>query len=711
MSAVAACPGCLAAPAEAAVVAAGAADLVLSIPEMQCGACIAGVERCLTALPGVQTARVHLGRKQVRIAGTIDGAAAIAALAAAGYTARELDADLLEVADPQGRRLLVRLAVSGFAMMNVMLLSVAIWSGATDATRAMFHWVSAAIALPAVVFAAQPFFSSAVSALAARRLNMDVPITLAIALASAMSLYETAAGGQHAWFDAALSLTFFLLAGRYLDHLTRRAARSAAAELTALESRRVTRLEAGLPVRVRPEALARGDVVEALAGDRLAVDGRVLEGRARLDRSLLTGESAPVPVAPGGLVQAGEVVLDGRLTVEVAAAGEDSSLRRLAALVGRAESVRNRYTALADRAAAVYAPVVHLLALAALLGWWLGTGDARLALNVAVAVLIITCPCALGLAVPAVSTAAAGRLFRAGFLLRHDTALERLGEVDTVVFDKTGTLTLGGHVGGLDALGAEERAALAALARASAHPAARAVAAALPPLDEGVTEVRETAGQGVRGLWRGQRALMGRAEWLGGAGNGLTFRLGEGSLNGLQLEETLRPGARAAVEGFRRMGLEVHLLSGDREAAVASVASRLGIDRAAAAVGPEEKIAYLEALRAKGARVLMVGDGLNDTAALAAAHASLAPASALDASRAAADVVLLREDLSLLPEAVATSRRAGRRMRENFGIAAGYNMVAIPLALAGFATPLMAALAMSTSSITVVLNAMRVRVR
>ncbi len=565
------------------------------------------------------------------------------------------------------------------------------------------------IAVPVVAFSARPFFASALSALKGRRLNMDVPISLAILLAVGMSLYETASGGRHAYFDAALSLTFFLLAGRYLDHRTRRAARSAANELTALEVPRATRAGASGDTVVAVSELRAGDVIRVRPGARVPADGEILEGASELDRSLLTGESLPDAVAPGGTVIAGEMNLTGALLVRVTAAGRDTTLSRLADLVAIAEAARTRYNSLADRAAAIYAPAVHLVALGGFAGWLWVTGDVRLALNVAVATLIITCPCALGLAVPAVSTAAAGRLFRRGLLVKDSTALERLAEADTVVFDKTGTLTEGRPQ--LRDPDAGDHSVALALAQASSHPLARALADGLAA--RGVTpapvdEIREVPGHGVQGLLHGRAVRLGRADWIGAepVADTATYLSGGRSY---RFADALRPGARAAVDGLRAQGFEVHLFSGDHPAAVADIARRTGIDAFRASMRPEEKAARIEEMRRAGRRVLMVGDGLNDTAALAGAHVSVSPASALDAARTVSDMVLLGRDLAPIADAVRTARSATCRIRENFAIAALYNAVAVPLALSGLATPLMAALAMSSSSILVSLNALRLR--
>lgn len=724
-SSASACPACLAAPAAEALANAAPpknARILLSLPTAHCATCITDVERTLQQTPGVGSARVNLTLKRVSVdaAPYITAQDLIARLDRIGYPAHELDRDLLSAteADKKGRDILMRIGVSGFAMMNIMLLSVAVWSGAEAATRDLFHWISAAIALPTVLFAGQPFFSAAWAGLKGGRFGMDFPISLAIVLASSISVYETAHSGHHAYFDAAVMLTFFLLIGRYLDYRTRAVARSAAEELAALEVPRATRVLEDGSEQVTPIAeLAPGDLVRVRPGARMPVDGVVTEGTSEIDRSLLTGESLPVWAGPGSQVSAGEVNLTGPMTLRVTAAGRHSSLHRMADLVATAESAKNRYTSLADRASRLYSPAVHALAFTSFVVWLKITGgDVRYAINIAAAVLIITCPCALGLAVPAVVTAASGRLFRRGLLIKEGTALERLAEVDTVVFDKTGTLTLGAPEPiSLSALGETELAVAAALAGASSHPLAMALAEAAraagtrpAPVDD----LREVPGYGVEGRWQGQTVRLGRADWVGAEPGRVTathLSIADAAPVTIEFADRLRPGAEAAVAAFQAQGCEVRLVSGDVPGAVEELAARLGIRHWQAGALPAEKAALVADLTRQGRRVLMVGDGLNDTAALAGAHVSISPASALDAARAASDVVLLGQDLSPVAEAVRVSVRARRRMKENFAISFGYNVVAVPLALIGLATPLAAALAMSISSVTVSLNALRLR--
>lgn len=708
------CPACVGLPETALKNAAKADHLThhLALPGIYCVACINGVEQRLLQIPGVSAARVNLSMKRATVTAdySVTPEALVETLELAGFEAQPLDGSLLGTGkDTAGRVLLTRIAVAGFAMMNVMLLSVAVWSGAIGATAKLFHLISAAIAVPALIFSAQPFFHNALSALRAGRLNMDVPISLAIILAGGMSTFEAFYGGAHAYFDAALSLTFFLLLGRYLDHRSRAAAVSAASQLAALEVPRVQRLIDGARELVDFSALNVGDIIIVLPGGRIPVDGIVTEGSAQLDRSMLTGESLLAPISAGDTVTAGEMSVDGLLHIKATTVGEDTTLRRMVSMVDEAESVRNKYNAIADRAAKIYAPVVHILAFGAFLGWIFASGDVRVSLNIAIAVLIITCPCALGLAVPAVSTTAAGRLFRNGMLIKDGTALERIAEIDTVVFDKTGTLTRPQATPQLDQFSDLEKQVALGLANSSSHPISVAIRAALVGTKPAkISSIIEHSGNGVSGDFDGKQVRLGAMEWLDGS-SGTGLQIGDGAAIPFEIGASLRPGAQQLVEAWQSLGLDIHLVSGDNDTETKAVADKLGIAQWSGKTNPADKIVYINDLTESGKKVLMVGDGLNDTGALAAAFASISPASAADASRAASDIVLLHETLIPLIDLPVVARSAKRRIIENFTIAAGYNVIAIPIALAGYATPLLAAIAMSASSIMVVLNALRLK--
>ncbi len=717
---VAACPACVATPIAirraAKDATEGSRELHLSLPTIHCAACIQTVERGLLAREEIEDARVNLTRKRatVRVPATTSDEDVVAFIAGLGYEATPLDSATLSVgeADRSARDLAMRLGVAGFSMMNVMLLSVAVWSGATDATRDLFHWLSALIALPTIVFSARPFYTSAWRALKVAHLNMDVPITLAILLAAGMSLFETISHGDHAYFDAALSLTFFLLAGRYLDQKMRSVARSAATELAAMEAPTALRIGENGAETVSLKAVSVGDLLLVQPGGRVPVDGEVVGGASELDRAFLTGETDPVAVSVGTEVKAGEVNLTGALQIRATAVGENTLLHALADLVSMAEQAKSKYNSLADRAARIYAPLVHILAFAAFVFWlWITGGDVRHAMNIAVAVLIITCPCALGLAVPAVSTVASGRLFKAGLLVKHATALERLAEIDEVVFDKTGTLTKGTPQL-ITKLDPQVHAIASALAQGSGHPRSKAIVAAGRDLDlpaVTVADITEQPGMGVQGLLDGRTVRLGRAEWIGVEGESATILDIDGQIFALQFEDALRDGAAELIAGLKAMGMPVTLLSGDTTAAVSKLADELLITDWQAGVLPQDKAEVLREKAAQGKRVLMVGDGLNDVGALALAHVSIAPASALEATRVAADMVLVSWNLSRIMDGIKTAKSARSRILENFAVAAVYNMIAVPIAFMGFATPLAAAIAMSSSSIIVSVNALRTK--
>ena len=698
----------------------------LSVPGIHCGACITTIESALKALPEVVQARVNLSSRRVSVVWreSVDGRTTDPQGFARAIRDRGYDAHLFSLAaeghDRLRNQLIRALAVAGFASMNIMLLSVSVWSGADAATRDLFHWISALIAGPTLLYSGRFFYYSAWNALRHGRTNMDVPIALAITLSYVVSLWETLHGAQHVWFDATVSLLFFLLIGRTLDHVMRDRARSAVTSLARLSPRGAMVVTADGARDYRPvEEIAIGAHLSVAAGERIPLDCRVLSGASDVDRSIVNGESAPVAVEAGTRLEAGAMNLTGALLVEAVATARDSFLSEVIALMEAAEGGRARYRRIADRAAQIYSPVVHILALVAFLGWGFYDGDWKHAMLVAIAVLIITCPCALGLAVPVVQVVAAGRLFAGGVMVKEGSAMERLAEIDTAIFDKTGTLTLGRpRLVGRERVDRSNLALAAALAIRSRHPLSEALAAAHAGPVRLLDDVREIAGGGMEaetpeGLLRlGNRAFACGAAAQGEGDHALSEVVlsRDGRLiETFRFEDALRPGAKEAVARLRAGGVDMAILSGDRAPAVARIAGQLGIERWQAGLSPREKTERVADRAAAGHRVLMVGDGINDAPALAAAHVSMAPATAADVGRQAADFVFLHDSFEALPFAIETARRAGRGIRQNFALAIGYNVLAVPIALLGHATPLIAAIAMSTSSIVVVANSLRLR--
>ncbi len=700
---------------------------LLAVPEMHCGGCMRKVESALAAVPGVESARANLSAKRVAIvtqsrSRTVEPY--LAALRAVGFEATALakaDPDTSQAA--QDGDLLKRLGVAGFAAMNVMLLSVSVWSGQAgdmpQSLQTMFHWLSAIIALPAIGYAGQPFFQSARTALAAGRLNMDVPISLGVSLATGMSLFQTIRGSEQVYFDAAITLLFFLLIGRVLDQRMRVRAAGAAENLLGLRSPAASVVRAdGRIERIATSDIVPGQRVRVTAGERIPVDGRIVEGTTEVDRSLMTGESMAQQATVGGLVHCGTINLAAPIEIEATAAAEDTLLADIARLMSTAEQARGRYVWLADRAARVYAPAVHILGAITFVGWSLAGYGWEAALTSTIAVLIITCPCALALAVPAVQVVATSCLFRRGVVIKAPDALERLSQVDTIAFDKTGTLTLGTpSLVNANEFEPQALAMAAALAAHSRHPYSLAVSAAARQRGLIVATaigVNEVPGSGLCGAVDGVNVVLGSATFCDVSASTSTeptiwVRLGSTAAIALRFHDALRPDAVETLQHLRGSGYNIEILSGDSRGAVEPVAGRLGIDAWQAEMRPADKVARIEDLKRSGRKVLMVGDGLNDAPALATGHASLSPATAADISQTTADAIFQGQRLAPIIDLLVVAKAAQRRALENFAIAIGYNVVFVPLAMAGWITPLIAAIAMSASSIAVTLNAQRVR--
>ncbi len=696
----------------------GTLRLHLMVDGLQCGACVWLIESVLAREPRLLDGRLNLSTRRLTLrwrGRAEDAAALIEPVERLGYRLVPFDPErMAAAADRTGRRLTQALAVAGFAAGNVMLLSAGIWAGGStmgQATRDLLHWISALIALPAVAYAGRPFFGSAWAAVRAGRTNMDVPISVGVLLVTGLSLIQTARSAEHAYFDSAVALLFFLLIGRVLDHRARGAARASVEQLLLLRASDVMVLGAdGRPALQPLDSVVPGDRILVGAGEKVPCDGVVEHGRSTLDAALVTGESLPTPAIPGTAVFAGTINLGAALTIRVTAVGETTLLAECARLIEAAESRRGRFVALADRVAQAYTPVVHGLALATFLVWWAGLGAPwPAALLTAVSVLIVTCPCALALAVPAVQVAATGRLLRRGVLVTSPTAFERLARADMVVFDKTGTLTEPDLVPVADSDPAA-LAVAAGLAASSRHPLARALQHAATVVEPAPATVCEVPGEGLRCFGPAGEVRLGSRRFCGipAAADDdrpelWLARTGRPPVR-FAFAERLRPDARATVDRLSRAGYDLALLSGDRPAAVAAVAGELGIATWRGAVTPVEKV---EALSRSGRRVLMVGDGLNDGPALASALVSMSPTSAADLSQTVADVVFQGGRLDSVATALETARRARRLIRQNLALSLGYNLAVVPLAMAGLLTPWLAAFAMSSSSLAVMLNSLR----
>ncbi len=699
----------------------GTRSLNVLVDGMHCPSCVAIIEGALKKQAAVTTARLNLSTKRLRIGwnGALElGDQWVALINAMGYRAMPFDPETAETEEKKEEKLLLRcLAVAGFASGNLMLFSVPLWSSDAvemgDATRTFFHWVQAAIAIPAIAYCGIPFYRSAWKALRLWHTNMDVPISVAVILATLMSLFETVTFGAHSYFDSAVMLLFFLLIGRYLEARARGRARGAAHDLLQMMTGFATVLRAdGSGETIPLSEIKEGMTLLIAAGEKIGADGVVLTGASEIDTSLITGETMPRAADAGAALFAGTINIAAPLTMRVTKAGERSLLSEIITLMESAEQAQATYVTVADKISGWYTPAVHALAAATFAGWMLwGSAPWQVALLYAATVLIITCPCALGLAVPVVQVLASGKLMRSGILLKSGSALERLATITHAVFDKTGTLTLGKPT--LTSTHSNEQLQLAAsLAAQSRHPLSqaltRAYSGALLPL-----AVKEIQGSGLEaeGVKLGKRSwatqLPDDAEstlelWLAVEGKApvrFTFA------------DQLRVDAKETIAHLHAAGITTLLLSGDRQEITRATAEMLGITQCEGALSPLEKTEKIAALKAGGANVLMVGDGLNDAPSLASATISMSPASAMDITQNAADIVFQGDKLQPVLSAWATAKFSQTLVKQNFALAILYNVIAIPLAVAGMVTPLIAAIAMSSSSLLVIGNAMRLNRR
>lgn len=698
----------------------GIKSLELIVQGAHCAGCIRKIEKGLAALEDVDQVRMNLSTLRLKVAwqgGQLSANDIVEELSTLGFGAAPYSVSQAQSQSETELKFLLRaIAVAGFAAMNVMLLSIAVWSGGsemTSTTHKLFHWISALIALPTVAYAGRPFFGSAWKALKNKQTNMDVPISLALFLACSLSVYETINGNPDTYFDAAVMLLFLLLIGRYLDARLRLKTGEAARRLAALQVTSATRIvEGGVIETVPANAIRPGDDLLIPAGQRIPVDCQIVKGTSDIDMQIATGETAPQSFGPNDTLYSGTINLTSPLTVRAIAVYSDSFLSEIMTLVEAGEQDKGKFVRIADKAARAYVPIVHSVALLTFIGWLLFGADLRVASLNAIAVLIITCPCALGLAVPAVHIVAAGKLFRHGVFVRSGEALERLAKTESVIFDKTGTLTTGQFsLLNQDSLSSDDIVMAAALTQHSNHPLSRALNSFAEAAD--ATDVKELPGQGISGYINGKPAKFGSAKFVDAAirNSGVTEAwLKHGNSDPVLFQFADRPRIDAAetVNALTSQDLTVELLSGDGKDISERIARDLSIERWRGGVSPKQKMQLIHQRKIEGRFPLMVGDGINDAPALAAANASASLATASDISRSAADIILQGDKLSGLPIAIGVARSAQRRVIENLSLAIIYNLLAIPLAIFGFVNPLMAALAMSGSSLLVTLNALRV---
>lgn len=699
--------------------------LSLLISGVHCAGCIQKIESTLLAEKNIQKARLNFSTNRLNFdwVGEANQADHLVQLIQnLGYGVKPYDAAVQKSEQLQEERfLLLCLGVAGFAMGNIMLMSFGLWM--TDSTtmgtgtRDLMHWIQALIALPTIFYAGRPFFRSAFTALSNGHTNMDVPISLALILATLMSLYESFNHGEHVYFDSAVMLMFFLLIGRYLDFRARKKARTTATDLlsTLQGFARVRDGEKTKTVPIRD--LKEGMEVYVAVGEKLPIDGQIIEGQTQVDTTLVTGETLPRDMVIGDDVYAGTINLSSPIVIKVAKAAEDSLLADIVRLMEQASQSQAAYVRLADKAAKLYTPFVHTIALFSFLGWILLGGIAwQDALLIAITVLIITCPCALGLAVPVVQVLATGKLMAQGILVKSGDALERLARIDTIMLDKTGTLTRGqpSLQQGYD----EEMLLIAAsLASYSQHPLSVALRKAYQGEELKIDKVEEIKGKGLTGVYQGQTIKLGSRDFIGTLKEEgserieLWFKYGKQEPIVFYFDDQIRTDTADTITRLKNNGLTPLMVTGDRQIVAQNIAKQAGIKEVKAEQTPIDKYGIMQGLKEQGHNVFMVGDGLNDAPVLAGADVSMAPGTAIDMAQNAADIVFMGDRLMPVAKAYDVAVHSQKLVRQNFALAVLYNIIAVPIATAGFATPMVAAIAMSGSSLIVIANSFRLKFR
>jgi len=712
----------------------GCWESFLAIEGMHCAACSLTVEQALSQAPGVDGVQVNGANASARVTWSPERGRPsqwLEALARAGYGAVPAGDMLAAAPRVQAHRMLLwRWLVAGFCMMQVMMYAVPAYvAGPGDITpdiEALLRWASWVLTLPVVLFSCWPLFGGAWRDLRHGRIGMDVPVALGILIAfvaSSAATFDPAGPlGHEVWYDSVTMFVFFLLSGRLLEQRLRdRTAGSLEALMRRLPPTVLRRRPDGEFERVPARRLVQGDVIRVLPGEAFPADGVVLAGASRVDEALLTGESLPLPRREGDAIVAGSHNLSAALIVQVERTGADTRYAAIVALMEQASMEKPQLARIADRIASPFLVAVLVAAAGAAAWWWsAGTGHA---LGVAIAVLIVTCPCALSLATPAATLAAAGALARRGVMVRRIQALESAGTVDTVIFDKTGTLTQDRlHWAGTYAReGADPAQALAlaaAMARHSLHPASRALAD-VAAADVEFAQVEEVTGRGLRAIRMAKggpcpgELRLGSAEFCkapstpGGARMELHLADEHGWLATFELDEALRADASHATKALRTLGLHLQLLSGDRPEAAVRVGQQADIHVVHGGCSPQDKLEHVRAAQSRGHRIAMVGDGMNDGPVLARADVSVAMGQAVPLAQARSDFVVLGGQLDAVPTLLRLARRTRRIVRENLAWAAVYNMVCVPLAVAGMMPPWLAGLGMAASSFLVVANSAR----
>jgi Cu2+-exporting ATPase len=699
----------------------GEKQLEFTVSGISCSSCIWLIENALSKQENITGARVTLSSKKLVIRWNGDeslGNEYAKLVIQMGYDLAPYDSQEISKRDESIiRSLLIKIALAGFSLGGIMTISDGLYIYDREligaATHDMLHLIVMLLAMPVIIYSGSHFYSSAINSLRHRRANMDVPIAFSLVVIAVLGIYQTFTGAEHVYFDSAVMLIFTLLIGRYFEFKARAKARLSTKSITDILSGYANLItESGIKI-IPAKDLKEGMLIQVNMGEKIPADGIITKGSGEFDTSLITGETLPKQINSAEEVMAGMLNLGNTVEVKISRPSANSTLSQILGLLEKTEKNNSKLNTLAEKATRAYVPVVYGAALITFALWYVILGSSlETAIINSCAVLIITCPCALGLAVPVVNVVSFGKMLRKGLILKNGETLERLNEIDTAIFDKTGTLTTG-HLEVLNKsdFSEQELRLAASMASKSSHPAAKAIAKIYGgKLIDGL-ESRELAGLGLEAEYEGKKIRLGKPNWVGGKTDELSkssvaFSIGD-EIKNFTLEDELRKDAKEVISKINKAGIRTIILSGDVEAQVKKVAEELGIVSYKSKLLPQEKYDYVSNLKNSGHKILMVGDGLNDAPSIKLADVSISPGSAVSLTQNSADIIFSGERLMPVIDSIKIAKKSVKLIKQNIYLSFLYNFISIPFAMAGFITPIIASVAMSASSIIVVLNSLR----
>ena len=692
----------------------------LQIQGITCTGCIIKIENSLKKQKQIKSARINFSTNRLEVIWNGDKNyinEIIGLIEKLGYKGEPFEySNYLEKEQNRIKNLLIAVGVSGFASTNIMLFSVALWAGyfegMEEQSKNLFNWLSLIIGVPAIIFCGKTFFVSGFNALKNFSTNIDVPISVGIILTTLISIQETFLNGKYVYFDSAIMLEFFLLLGRYFEAKTLGRAKEYASQLLQNQQEMVKVISDGKITIISPKQVQIGMEVLVPAGEKISVDGVVIFGVSEIDKSLISGEVLPEKIQVGSKVLSGTINLSASIKIRVEADYQNSFLANLIKIIEGAEKNKDKFTTFAEKTIKIYTPTIHILALFTFLGWvFIGHIAWQAAALIAVSVLIVTCPCALGLAVPVAHTIATALLFKHGVIRKSQDSLEKLSSISKIVFDKTGTLTKGElKLINTEAISKEDINLASSIAGSSNHIISRAIFA-LNNKVKVATKVKEILGLGLEAKINNKKILLGSAEFVGAKNTGegkvvIYLKKPSSPLVEFIFSDELKPDAKQVIQGLKNDGYKLCIISGDNKENTSKIASEVGIDEFYFAKKPEEKFNLINSFKEN---LLMVGDGLNDLPAISASLVSISFASGSNITQKTSDFIIQGKNLEPLYLTIKTAKRTIGVIKQNIGLSLLYNVFAVPLAVSGLINPFLAAVMMSISSLTVTLNSFKIK--